>query len=227
MKVTLRLFAALRDRAGTDRVDLAVEGEPTVAELLAQLPQLAPALAAAAADARLLVAVNQELVQPAAARLRDGDEVALLPPFSGGSQAADRVLVQTADFSVDAELARIKRLGRGIGGIAVFVGAARDFARGRRVVALEYQHFAGMAERRLHDIARQAREKFDIIGLTLIHRVGPIGIGENIVLVIAAAAHREAAFAACRWCIDTLKTEVPIWKRERTPEGAVWVDDRP
>lgn len=227
MKITLRLFAALRERAGADRFELALEGEPTAADLLARLPALVPPLAVFARDTRLLVAVNQELVQPATARLRDGDEVALLPPFSGGAQAVDRILIQTADFSLDAELARIKRVARGSGGIAMFVGAARDVSHGRSVTGLDYEHFAGMAERALQEIARKAREKFDILALTLIHRVGAIMIGENIVLVLAAAAHREAAFAACRWCIDTLKVEVPIWKRERTSDGAVWMDDRP
>lgn len=143
---------------------------------------------------------------------------------TGAARDADRVRIQTADFSVAAEMAQIQTTSRRIGGIVTFLGTARDFSAGRAVEQIEFEHYSGMAETRLSEIRRQAMADFDILDVTIIHRTGRILPGENIVLIVVAAPHRKAAFAACEWCIDTLKQTAPIWKRETTPDGLVWVE---
>ncbi len=137
------------------------------------------------------------------------------------------VRIQTGDFSVEEEL-RLLQGGDGcIGGIVTFVGMARDFSRGRDVSRLEFEEYAGMAIKAMNTLRDQAMERFDIMDLRIVHRIGSIGTGEQIVLIVAGAAHRDAAFDACRWCIDTLKQTVPIWKREITPSGESWVEEHP
>ncbi len=111
-----------------------------------------------------------------------------------------------------------------VGGVSVFLGTVRDFSRGRKVQKLVYEHYDGMAERVLEEIRQQALKDFDIIEVSLIHRVGEIHPGENIVLVVVGAEHRGEAFRACQWCIDTIKTTLPVWKKEITPEGESWVE---
>jgi len=138
-----------------------------------------------------------------------------------------RVRIQTADFSVAEEIARLQATSLGIGGIVTFLGTARDFSAGRTVERIEFEHYPGMAEARLSEIRRQAMADFEIIDMTILHRTGRILPGENIVLIVVAAAHRKAAFAACEWCIDLLKRTVPIWKQETTPDGVVWVEPHP
>ena len=137
---------------------------------------------------------------------------------------AGRVRIQTADFNVAEEIAQLQATSRRIGGIVTFVGTARDFSSGRAVEQIDFEHYPGMAEARLLEIRAQGMTDFDIIDMTIIHRTGRILPGENIVLVVVAASHRKAAFAACEWCIDLLKRTTPIWKQETTPDGTVWVE---
>ncbi len=223
--VTVVLFARLREAAGRDRIDLPLDEAAPAAVLLQSLRAELPALAAWLAPGRVLVAVNQELVDAERSMVRPGDEVALMPPFSGGGDAGVRI--QAEDFSIDAELTRLRAVSGRIGGICVFLGTARDLSDGRAVRRLQYEHYDGMAQRCLEQLRTQALARFGIIDLTLVHRVGWIATGGQIVLVAAAAEHRPAAFDACRWCIDQLKQTVPIWKREETADGAVWVENRP
>ncbi|MDP1808208.1 MAG: molybdenum cofactor biosynthesis protein MoaE [Actinomycetota bacterium] len=144
--------------------------------------------------------------------------------MSGGSGL---VRIQREDFSVDAEIARVKSSSSRTGGIAVFLGTARDLSRGRTVARLDFEHYPDMAEKQLELIRARALDKFDILEAAVIHRFGAIDIGENIVLVVVGAEHRQEAFAACRWCIDELKQITPIWKKEITPEGDFWVEEHP
>lgn len=137
------------------------------------------------------------------------------------------VRVQAGDFVVTTEVDRVKATSSRIGGIVTFLGTARDFSRGKDIVGLEFEHYAGMAQNKLEWLRTTALEKFDIIELSIVHRTGEIGIGENIVLIVAAAEHRKDAFKACEWVIDELKKVVPIWKKERTKEGEVWVEEHP
>lgn len=223
--ITVRLFALLREKAGAG--ELAVTGRPaTIRDLLVLLERDLPALRGMLSEGRLLVSVNQELATVESA-LRDGDEVGLMPPFSGGQELHGTVRIQREAFSVDEEVRKIKRASSSIGGIAVFVGATRDQSRGRTVASLEFEHYPGMAERKLAEIRERAIGQQGIIDATIIHRVGRLPPGEDIVLIVAAAEHRDEAFRACRFCIDELKRMTPIWKKETTPDGEVWVEEHP
>ncbi|MBA3965141.1 MAG: molybdenum cofactor biosynthesis protein MoaE [Nitrospirales bacterium] len=137
------------------------------------------------------------------------------------------VRVQLENFSIDEELDRVRSRSRRIGGIAMFLGTARDRSKGRDVSSMSFDHYEGMAQKKLKEIREQALHDFDIIEALVLHRHGPIEIGENIVLIIVGAEHRADAFKACQWCIDELKKITPIWKMETTPEGEVWVEEHP
>jgi len=152
--------------------------------------------------------------------LADGDEVALIPPVSGGTDP--RIMVTPATLSVDAAIASVR--GDDTGGIVVFLGLVRDHSRGKRVTHLEYEAFPEMAETTLRQIAERLEAAYAPMRITLHHRVGDLAIGEIAVIVVAAAPHRDAAFLAARAAIDELKVVVPIWKKEHTDDGAVWIE---
>jgi molybdopterin converting factor subunit 1 len=221
--ITIKLFAILKDRVGRDEVKInAANG--TVADLLQQVSREYPALSDMLAPGRIVVSVNHEFVKPDAP-VRDGDEVALMPPFSGGS--AERVRIQQGPFSLDREVELLKQSSSTIGGIVTFLGTTRDLSRGKAVSKLEFEHYPGMAEKKLAAIRERAIREFGVIDVTIIHRVGTLPVGENIVLIAVAAVHRDEAFRACRFCIDELKRVAPIWKKETTPDGEVWVEEHP
>lgn len=137
------------------------------------------------------------------------------------------VRVQREDFSIDEELRRVRARSKRIGGIAMFLGTARDRSKGKDVDSITFEHYEGMAQKKLREIRARALKDFDVIEMLVLHRYGEIGIGENIVLIIAGAEHRAEAFQACKWAIDELKQITPIWKLEHTPEGEVWVEEHP
>jgi len=137
------------------------------------------------------------------------------------------VRVQREDFSIDAEINRVRSRSKRIGGISIFLGIARDHSKGRDVDSITFEHYEGMAQKKLREIRERALKDFDILELLIVHRYGEITIGENIVLIIAGAEHRADAFRACRWAIDELKQITPIWKLEHTPSGEVWVEEHP
>ncbi|NOS35382.1 MAG: molybdenum cofactor biosynthesis protein MoaE [Deltaproteobacteria bacterium] len=140
---------------------------------------------------------------------------------------AELVRIQRDDFSVEDEMKVINAASSEIGGIVTFLGTARDISKGETIVGLEFEHYEGMAENMLSSIRQRALDNFNIIEMGIVHRVGKIGIGENIVLIVAAARHRNDAFMACEWAITDLKRTVPIWKRETTERGEVWVEEHP
>ncbi|MBI3610563.1 MAG: molybdenum cofactor biosynthesis protein MoaE [Nitrospirae bacterium] len=227
--VKVRLFAKLKDLAGRPELTVALSRPMPIDELWRRLQPEIPVIMDWVKEKRVLVAVNQEMATEETV-IRDGDEVGLMPPFSGGAIALSAkpwTRIQTEDFSLDEELRRIKAVSGRIGGVAVFIGTARDFSKGHRVDRLRYEHYPGLAERTLAEIRERALRQFEIIEVCMIHRSGEVPVGGNIVLVIAAAQHRAEAFLACRWCIDELKAIAPIWKKEVTPQGDVWVEDRP
>ena len=131
------------------------------------------------------------------------------------------------DFDVAAEMTAIKRFSRKTGGVVLFLGVARDLSQGKEVVKLDFEAYGEMAGGEMSAMAAEAAEKFGLLALTILHRTGTIPPGENIVLIIAAAAHREEAFTAARWCIDELKKRIPIWKKEFYSDGEVWVQESP
>ncbi|MCS6766499.1 MAG: molybdopterin synthase catalytic subunit MoaE [Candidatus Protistobacter heckmanni] len=136
------------------------------------------------------------------------------------------VRIQEADFDVSAELAALRAGRLGVGGLASFLGTVRDLNQGDAVSAMELEHYPGMTERALEDIVAQAHARWTLLDALVIHRVGKLAPGDQIVLVIVAAAHRGEAFAACEFIMDYLKTAAPFWKKESTPAGARWVDAR-
>ncbi len=221
--VTVKLFAIMRDKAGRGELRMPA-GEGTVADLLKRIAREYPALSDILSRGRIVVSVNQELAREDAP-LSDGDEVALMPPFSGG--AGGGVRIQKEPFSLDQEIGRLKGSSSAIGGIVSFLGTTRDLSRGKAVSMLEFEHYPGMAEKKLSDIRDRAIREYGVIDVTIIHRIGTIPVGENIVLILAAAEHRDEAFRACRFCIDELKRITPIWKKETTPDGEVWVEEHP
>ncbi len=137
------------------------------------------------------------------------------------------VRVQREDFSVEEEIKAVLKKSKSIGGVVTFLGTARDFSKGRDVEMISFEHYNGMAEKKLKELRDEILDSFDIIELSIIHRVGDVRPGDNIVLIVAAARHRVAAFDACESCIDELKRTVPIWKKEITPDGDYWVEEHP
>ena len=138
-----------------------------------------------------------------------------------------KVRIQREDFSVTGEIEAIKKVSRNIGGIVTFLGTGRELSKGENITQLNFEHYPNMAEKKLEEIRVKAIADFKIIDMSIIHRIGEIDIGENIVLILAAAEHRTEAFKACEWAIAELKRTTPIWKRETTSKGEVWVQDTP
>lgn len=139
----------------------------------------------------------------------------------------EMVRIQTEDFSMDEEVKKVMASSKSIGGVATFLGTARDISKGKDIELLSFEHYHGMAEKKLKELRDEMLDSYDIIELSIIHRVGDIKPGGNIVLIVAAARHRAAAFDACRACIDELKRVVPIWKKETTTSGDFWVEEHP
>jgi len=138
------------------------------------------------------------------------------------------ISVQREDFTIEEQIEKVKAASKRIGGVVTFLGTARDFTEETGDVSkLEFEHYPGMAEKKLGALRATALEKFDIIEASIIHRYGEIAAGENIVLIVVGAMHRADAFTACRFLIDELKQIVPIWKKEHTKSGEVWVSDHP
>ena len=139
----------------------------------------------------------------------------------------DAVRIQAENFSQEEEIRALRASSNGIGGIVTFLGCARDFSEGREVSQISFDAYERMLLPELHKLRDEALARFELIDARIVHRLGTLQAGEQIVLIAAAAAHRGPAFDACRWLIDTLKARVPIWKKEITPEGETWVTPHP
>lgn len=136
------------------------------------------------------------------------------------------IRVGEADFSLDKELSRIMRESPSAGGVASFVGLVRNKNDGAAVSRMTLEHYPGMTEKSLAKIAAAARERFHLVDVIVVHRVGELKVGDRIVLCLTSAEHRSDAFAGCEYIMDWLKTEAPFWKKEQTPDGERWVDAR-
>lgn len=230
--VTIKLFGMTKLLAGNQSsLSLALTNGRRVKDLVELLDGGYPQIGALIHTKKVLVSINQEIAHEDM-EILDGDEIALLPPFAGGSgmepiDESQLVRVQRENFSIDRELDRVKSRSKRIGGIATFLGIARDRSKGRDVDSITFEHYEGMAEKKLREIRERGLKDFDILELLIIHRYGEMTIGENIVLIIAGAEHRAEAFRACEWAISELKQITPIWKLEHTPEGEVWVEEHP
>ena len=214
MRVTILYFAAARERAGTASEVLEVRDGATAGDALAAACARHPPLQAVAQKLRL--AVDREFATAGHA-LRDGSEVALIPPVSGG---AGGHRIGPGVLSPDAPVREVAAAD--CGAVVTFVGTVRADNHGKRVVRLEYEAYPEMALRIFDHIATQAREKW-AARVIIHHRVGALEPGEISVVIAAAAPHRADAFDACRHAIEALKKDAPIWKRELYPDGSSWV----
>jgi molybdopterin synthase catalytic subunit len=219
MKVRLLLFAGLREAVGRKELVLELPAEMSVAQVLAEAEREAPAIARHRNT--VIVSLNQERTSLDAV-VSDGDEVALLPPVSGGSE---RPWVQAAPLSMDALLAEVE--GPEFGGIATFTGVVRNQSRGEDIEHLEYEAYEPMAEGEMRKIASRVTERWPEVRIAMSHRIGRLEIGDAAVMIATAAPHRAEALDACRFAIDTLKQSVPIWKKEFAESGAYWVEENP
>jgi MoaE-MoaD fusion protein len=228
MRVRLLLFGVVKEAFGADAAEIELPDGARVAELLKHLAASRPMPALKS----LAVSVNAEFAD-ASHVLHDGDEVGLLPPVSGGTPTAADAGSNDASRSGSAAFTRspiapaeiIARVKQGEdGAVVVFDGIVRNETRGRSVLYLDYEAYEDMALRQMKRLANDAKKRFGVRHVTIMHRLGRLQVGESSILIVVASAHRAQAFDACRWLIDTVKTTVPIWKKETFNDGAVWAD---
>jgi MoaE-MoaD fusion protein len=224
MQVHILFFGVLKDLVGQTNESIVVREGATLGDVLrhyeARIPELKELLP------WLAISVNQQYAGPEV-KLNSDDEIGFLPPVSGGSEsgACQHVAILREKIDTLAVLQRLKHPEDGAA--VVFEGVVRDNTRGRRTLYLDYEAYEPMALKQMEELAVQALHQFKIRDLRMVHRVGRLEIGETSVLIVVASAHRQAAFDACRWLIDTLKRTVPIWKKEYFDDGAVWADGEP
>jgi molybdopterin converting factor subunit 1 len=218
IRVTVKLFARLREAVGTGRLEREVSAGTTLGDLLADLRVEFPALAEAAP--RTIVALNRAFAAPDSL-IRDGDEVALFPPVSGGSE---RLRITSAPISADEVIRSVVR--PAVGAVASFVGTVRDISEGKAVAYLEYEAYPEMAVEMLQQVADEVRARWpDVIEVAMVQRIGRLEVGEIAVVIAISSSHRDqGCFEACRYAIDRLKQIVPVWKKEVGPDGAVWIE---
>ena len=208
MQITVRLFAGLRERAGTGAREVELAQGSRVGDVW-------PALALGEEPAGLLYAVNKEYAAPNRA-IAEGDEVALIPPVSGG---AFRLSAEAIDPGVVVDEVADERAGA----IATFIGTTRATSRGRQVIRLEYEAYEGMAESVMADLASDLKAQYDLCEVAIAHRVGVVSIGDTSVAIAVSAPHRADALAACKDAIDRLKETAPLWKKEIYEGGEEWI----
>lgn len=222
MQVRVLYFGVLKDIFHREGDALSLPFGATVSTLLDHYRALAPDHGSLWRV--LAVAVNQEFAR-ADQPLADHDEIALLPPVSGGSGSLANVALVGEPID-SAGLIKALKQGQD-GALVVFDGIVRNHTRGRRTLHLVYEAYEAMALDQMRKLVTQAGESFAIRDVVIVHRLGQLAVGETSVLIAVASAHRAAAFDACRWLIDTLKSTVPIWKKECFEDGAVWVAGEP
>jgi len=233
MRVHVLFFGVLKELAGKPVEEIEVRDGASVREVLeryeSRIPQLKTSLSSIA------LAVNQQYAGPDT-KLHGDDEIALLPPVSGGGFGAAGETPAGQPVGSRASIVRgpidTRRVGENLkrsqdGALLVFEGVVRNQTRGRKTLYLDYEAYEEMALREMESLAARALERFPVRDVAIVHRLGRLEIGETSVLIVVASAHRAAAFEACRWLIDTLKKTVPIWKKEYFEDGAVWADGEP
>lgn len=215
MDVTVRLFASLREHAGAGTLELDLAEGATVADAIAQLR--GGALAGLPANAPFVTAVAREYVKPDHA-LTHGDELALVPPVSGGDGGPVR-LADVVDETIDVEAVRRSVADPATGATVVFMGTTRD------VPSLEYEAYVDMAREQIAAIAARVVAAHGCVAVACVHRVGVVPLGDPSVVVAASAAHRAEAFDGARALLDAVKAQAPIWKKEHYADGdAAWVE---
>lgn len=231
MRVRVLMFASLKDIVGSKESDVELRDGSTVADLsthlMARYPPLKERLP------RVRIAVNEALAD-AARSLAEGDEVAYLPPVSGGAGPAHRhdfavappavphIALVEGEISLDGVLASVRR--PDCGAVLLFLGTVRDSFRGKAVLGMEYEAHKALAEHMLIEVAAEAQQRWPVRAVSIVHRSGRMAVGEVSVAVAVAAPHRPEAFEAGRYLIDRLKEYVPIWKKEFLEDGEVWIE---
>ena len=219
MKVSVRLFAALRERAGSASLDVVLADGATVGDVWAPL-------GLGDEPPGLLYAVNRAYADRGEP-LSEGDEIAVIPPVSGGealpsgSEPQSRFRLSAEPLSVEAAVEQVRSAEAGA--VATFVGTTRARSRGREVLHLDYEAYEGMAENVMADLAAELQRRHGLCAIAIHHRVGRVEIGETSVVIAVSAPHRAAALAACTEAIDELKVSVPLWKKEVYVGGEEWI----
>jgi MoaE-MoaD fusion protein len=208
VQITVRLFAGLRELARADRRELDLPDGASVSDIW-------PALGLGDEPGGLLYAVNRAYAEPET-KLADGDEVALIPPVSGGA-------FRLTEGPVNLTSVVVAVVDERAGAIATFLGTVRAQSRGREVVALEYESYAEMAEQVMAEISEELRARYDLCKVAITHRLGRVEVGETSVAIAVSAPHRQDALAACADAIEALKARVPLWKKELYEGGEEWI----
>ena len=230
MQIRVLFFGIVKDLAGKPSDSLSLPENATLGDVLSHYEQVIPRLKEMAPS--LAMSINQEYAG-LATRLKTGDEVALLPPVSGGiADGAGNTEKRSPHAAIVRETIEAAPILQSIkrpedGAAAVFEGIVRNHTRGRRTLYLDYEAYEEMALKQMEDLTQKALAEFKVRDVAIVHRLGRLEIGETSVLIVVVSAHRAAAFDACRWLIDTLKRTVPIWKKEHFEDGAVWADGEP
>jgi molybdopterin synthase catalytic subunit len=218
--VRARLFARLREQAGTDTEMLELPAASTLADVYEALRRRHPELESDRNAVR--AALNLEFKEWGA-QVADGDEVAFIPPVSGGAHGVGVLFELTAD-PLDARRLEAAVSHKGAGAICTFTGVVRDRSRGRSVTHLEYEAYAEMATSQMRRIGEEVAQRWPDARVAMAHRTGRLEIGEASVVVAVSCPHRAEAIAACKWGIDRLKESVPIWKKEHAADGTYWIE---
>ncbi|MGD0940223.1 MAG: molybdenum cofactor biosynthesis protein MoaE [Terracidiphilus sp.] len=219
--VRVLCFGVLKDWLGAGAATVELPEGATVTELVAQLSAQQPESLLRG----IAVSVNAEFAAQTQT-LHEGDEVGLLPPVSGGSESAEQVVALCSEPINPEKWVEAAKRGAD-GAVVAFDGIVRNNTRGRETLYLDYEAYEEMAAKQMNLLAAEARTRFGVRHVTMIHRLGRLNVGETSVLIVVASAHRAQTFEACRWLIDTLKKTVPIWKRETFADGAVWAAGEP
>lgn len=219
MEICVLFFGVLKDLVGSGSERLNLPDGATLSDVLEHYTSRAPQLNELSSS--IAMSVNREYAA-LNTRLSAGDEVALLPPVSGGAPRA-MIVREKIDTAVLSDGIKDPEDGAAL----VFEGIVRNNTRGRQTFYLEYEAYEAMALQEMERLCERALAQFPIREARIVHRLGRLEIGETSVLIVVASAHRGSAFDACRWLIDTLKKTVPIWKKEYFKDGAVWADGEP
>jgi molybdopterin synthase catalytic subunit len=227
MRVKVLLFGQLKDIVGRTEESLELQPGARLAAVMSHYAERYPKFQGLGNS--IACSINQEYAQGTAA-LKEGDEVGLLPPVSGGKSGIEELRSEHCAIvrePINGHQVKVKLEHPEDGAAVLFDGVVRNNTRGRRTLYLDYEAYESMALSEMEKLAQAALERFHVRDVCLVHRLGRLQIGETSVLIGVASAHRAAAFEACRWLIDTLKKTVPIWKKEYFEDGAVWADGEP
>ncbi len=228
MKVSVRLFAGLKDRAGRSEIEIAeLEDGLDVAALKREIERRHPALGSLAG---VRAAVGTEYV-PESRKLAEGETLALIPPVSGGMDDLERGVFELTPSTLDPAAFHERVRDARCGAVATFTGTTRETSRGKRVLRLEYEAYEAMTGAEMVRIferckAEVATSPDRALRMLVVHRLGTVEVGEPSVVIAVASPHRDAAFAACRFLIDELKRSMPIWKKEVYADGEAWIGER-